>query len=96
MAAILRLSYEVSVQDRYLVGVRIYEVPRTETYPLGFRYRLLCVDLITSARVLMDNHHPKGPHVHVNDREFGYTFVTPEKLISDFKEIVMQRMGIVL
>ncbi len=96
MTSILRLSYEISVQDRYLVGVQIFEVPRTEAYPFGYRYRLLCMDPITGARVLMDNHYPKGPHVHINGREFGYTFMTPEKLVSDFKEIVVQRMGIVL
>jgi len=96
MTSVLRLSYEISVQDRYLVGVQIFEVPKTETYPFGYRYRLLCLDPMTGARVLMDNHHPKGPHVHVNDQESGYTFLTPEKLVSDFKEMVLQRMGIVL
>lgn len=96
MTSILRLSYEISVQDRYLVGVQIFEVPKTGAYPFGYRYRLFCMDSITGARILMDNHHPKGPHVHVNEREFAYAFVTPEKLVSDFKEIVLQRMGIVL
>ena len=96
MASILRLSYEISVQDRYLVGVQIFEVPKTEAYPFGYRYRLFCMDPVTGGKVLMDTHHPKGPHVHINNREHGYTFSTPEKLVSDFKEMVLQRMGIVL
>jgi hypothetical protein len=96
MTSILRLSYEISLQDRYPVGVQMFEVPKTRAYPFGYRYRLICMDSITGARILMDNHYPKGPHVHVNDREFAYAFVTPEKLVSDFKGIVLQRMGILL
>jgi hypothetical protein len=81
MTSVLRLSCEISVQDRYPVGVQIFEVPKTAAYPLGYRYRLLCMDPITQARVLMDNHHPKGPHLHINDQEYGYAFLTPEKPI---------------
>lgn len=33
----------------------------------------------------MDNHHPKGPHIHVNDKEFDYEYIndkTPHRRLS--------------
>ncbi len=44
----------------------------------------------------MDNHHPKGPHIHIDDEELPYEFVSEDQLISDFKEIVLRRMDIKL
>ena len=96
MRAILRYSHKVRIQDRYLMELLIHEVPRTRAQPLGLKYRLICIDLTTGAKVLMDNHHPKGPHVHIDDRELPYEFAGEEKLVSDFKEIVLDKMGISL
>jgi hypothetical protein len=33
----------------------------------------------------MDNHHPKGPHIHIDDQELPYEFMNEKQLISDFK-----------
>ena len=96
MKAILRYSQKVRIQDRYLVELEIHEVRRTKAQPLGLKYRMICIDLTTGARVLMDNHQPKGPHVHIDNQEAPYRFVDEEQLIMDFKEIIFTRMGITL
>jgi hypothetical protein len=42
-----------------------------EILPDGIEYGLICKDLKTGDSVLVDNHHPKCPHVHINDREIS-------------------------
>ena len=96
MTAILRYSHKLRIQDRYIVELIIHEIPRTERQRLGLKYRLICVDMKTGSRVLMDNHHPKGPHLHIDEQEVPYEFQSEERLISDFKEIVLQKMRIKL
>lgn len=74
----------------------LFEVPKTKKYPLGVRYSLICIDPATHKRVLMDNHHPKGPHVHFDDREVNYEFVSKDALFADFKKFVSDHMGVQL
>ena len=45
---------------------------------------------------MMDNHHPKGPHIHVNDDEFKYDYVNDEKLIEDLQKRVLKELGVKL
>jgi pyruvate kinase len=96
MKAILRYAHKLRIQDRYVVELVIHEVPQTSRQPIGLKYRLVCTDLKSGSRVLMDNHHPKGPHIHIDGQEGPYEFVNEDKLISDFKEIVLERMRIKL
>lgn len=42
----------------------------------------------------MDNHHPKGPHIHINDQEISYQYVNEDRLIKDFKALVMANMEV--
>jgi len=60
------------------------------------RYSLILIDLRTSSKILMDNHYPKGPHIHINDLELKYDFVDEEKLVQDFKILVLEHMGVKL
>ena len=96
MKAILRYAQKLWIQDRYVVELVIHETPRTSRQPLGLKYRLACTDLKVGSRILMDNHHPKGPHIHIDAQEIPYEFVNEDKLIADFKEIVLDRMRIKL
>lgn len=96
MRAILRYVHKLRIQDRFVVELVVHEVPQTVRRPLGLKYRLVCTDLKSGSKVLMDNHYPKGPHIHIDGREIPYEFVNEDKLISDFKEIVFERMGIKL
>lgn len=74
MKAVLRFHHKLKLQNRYTVELTIHEVPDSERYPDGVKYALICVDEQTKSRVLFDNHHPKGPHIHLDDVELGYEF----------------------
>jgi len=74
--------------------VSIYEVGKSNRYPGGIKYGLLFKDLVTEKFVLFDNHHPKGPHGHINEAEFTYEYVDDEKLIEDFQVLVRQEFGV--
>lgn len=96
MKAHLRYFTKNRVQNRYVVELSIYEVGKSSKYPDGIKYGLICKDLKTGNYVLLDNHHPKGSHVHINDREFSYDYVDDEKLIEDFQMFVLQELGVKL
>lgn len=96
MKAHLRFYHKVKMGNRYVVELSIHEVGTTNKYPLGIKYGLICKDLKSGAYVLLDNHHPKGPHLHINKREEKYIFVDEDSLIRDFKEIVWKELGVKL
>jgi hypothetical protein len=96
MKARLRYYAKNRIRDRYVVELSIFEVGVSRQYPDGIKYGLICKDLQTSDYVLLDNHHPKGHHAHVNDREFGYQYVSDEQLIEDFQFLVLKWLGVKL
>ncbi len=96
MKAHLRYYTKNNLHGRYVIELSIYEVGKSEKYPDGIKYGLICKDIKTGAFVLMDNHHPKGPHIHVNDDEFKYDYVNDEKLIEDFQKRVLKELGVKL
>ena len=96
MKAHLRFYSKSKIQNRYVVELSIYEVGKSAKYPDGIKYGLICKDLKSGDFVLLDNHHPKGPHVHVNDREFDYEYANDEKLIEDFQLLVLKELGVKL
>jgi hypothetical protein len=42
----------------------------------------------------MDNHHPKEPHIHIDDLEMPYEFLDLDQLIDDFRSLVSEHMGV--
>lgn len=42
----------------------------------------------------MDNHHPKGPHVHVNEFEENYEFLGLNELVADFRRLIVEHLGV--
>ncbi|MNK01259.1 hypothetical protein D3C87_190550 [compost metagenome] len=82
--------------DRYVVELTIHELSQNVKYPEGIKYGLICKDLKTGHYVLLDNHHPKGPHLHIGSVELPYEFLDEDKLIEDFKKIVFEEMGLKL
>jgi hypothetical protein len=93
-----RLKYYVKniLHERYVIELSIYEFGRSAKYPDGVKYGLICKDLKTGKFVLMDNHHPKGPHVHINENEFLYEYLNDEQLIVDFQNYVLKELGVKL
>lgn len=84
------------MDTRYVLEQKIYRVDDLKTFPDGVKYSLVFYDQKTRNKVLMDNHHPKGHHVHVGEKEFEYTFVNERTLIKDFMQYVYQYMGVKL
>lgn len=82
------------LQDRYIVELSIYEVGDPVRYPDGVKYGLACIDLLTGKKALMDNHHPKGPHTHLDSTEFPYAFRDVSGLIADFKRFVLEHLEV--
>ncbi len=74
--------------------VTIWSVDKTKKYPTGLKYSLICIDPITGNKVLFDNHHPKGPHYHIDDEEFSYEFESVDKLLQDFRVMAQEKFGV--
>jgi hypothetical protein len=39
-------------------------------------------------------YHPKGPHVHIDDHEFEYSFSDLLMLQTDFRNLIEKRFGV--
>ena len=94
MKAHLRYYVKNRIDDRYVVELSIFDVGKSLKYPDGIKYGLMCKDLKTGDYVLLDNHHPKGPHVHINDQEFSYEYSGDDQLIKDFNRLVFKELGV--
>jgi hypothetical protein len=94
MKAVLIYHEKERFQDRYLMEMTIHQVGQSNRYPDGVKYGLLLLDTKTGRRVLMDNHHPKGPHVHLDETESPYEYKNDEKLIEDFKAFALSHTGV--
>ena len=82
------------VRRRYVVEITVHEVTRNPRYRDGLKWGLICVDRVTGKRILMDNHHPKGPHIHVDDDELPYEFTNIDQLVHDFRRLVTEHLGV--
>lgn len=92
---VLLLFHEKSfVRNRFIVEYRIHDVGKSPRYPDGLKYAIICIDTKTGNRVLMDNHHPKGHHLHLGDDELPYVFSTIDVLVDDFKKLVFNHLGV--
>lgn len=94
MKATLVYWHKARIHDRYILEMDIFRVAKSAKYPDGVKYGLILTDSRTGKRVLMDNHHPKGPHVHLNNVEMSYRYIDEEKLVQDFKDLVLANMEV--
>lgn len=84
------------VHHRFVLEQTIYAVDDLRSYPDGVKYSLIFIDTVTGDRVLMDNHPPKGHHIHFGEEQIEYEYKSEQGLIEDFKFFVMQHMGVKL
>jgi hypothetical protein len=96
MKATLLVWHKARIKGRYIVQLTIHQVEDSTRYPDGVKYGLICKDLKTGRQVLMDNHRPKGPHIHLNDEELDYEFRSSDALIDDFKDLVLKHLEVAL
>jgi hypothetical protein len=94
MKAILKYSQKLILKNRYVIHLTIHEVSDSKKYPDGIKYGLICADTKSGRKVLLDNHHPKGPHIHLDDLELPYEFIDEDTLIDDFKKLVLEHLEI--
>lgn len=96
MRASLIVWHKARIKERYIVELKIHQVPESARYPDGIKYGLICKDLKTGRRVLLDNHHPKGHHIHIDDEEIPYEFRNLDVLVDDFNNLVFQHLEVKL
>jgi hypothetical protein len=78
---------------RFVLEAKIWVIADSR-YPDGVKYSLVFIDTKTGRKVLLDNHQPKGHHLHLDDNEFTYNYVNDKLLIGDFKSLVFQHFGV--
>jgi Family of unknown function (DUF6516) len=77
-----------------LYETTIWKVPVSSKYCEGVRYRLAFIRCgEDSPAVLYDNHHPKGHHRHLGQREEPYEFRGVDQLVEDFRRDVERAKG---
>ncbi len=84
MKAELKYWHKARIQSHYLLELKIYKIDDKVRYKDSIKYNLICKDLRSGKQILFDNHHPKGPHIHVNDEQIEYEYRGEDKLINDF------------
>jgi len=84
------------VQEHFVLELKIHEITRSNQYPDGVRYGLICKDMRSERQVLMDNHHPKGHHLHLDEKEMPYEFKGVAVLLQDFMKLVKSHLGVKL
>lgn len=69
--------------DAAFVEIKVWNVPKSAHYPTGRKFSLF---LVSGGKVLVgiDNHKPKGPHLHLGDQEVPFEYISDEKLLADF------------
>ena len=89
--------HKAIINKRYMLELKIRQfMGKNEKYPDALKYNLIFLDLKTDKKILFDNHPPKGHHYHIGEKEFDYEFKDEEKLISDFKTLVLNRFGVII
>ena len=78
-----------------MVEIKVYSLEDVR-YPDDIKYSLVCTDKITGKKVLFDNHHPKGHHFHIDEKEYDYNFTGVDELVDDFRQRIIDHFDIVL
>lgn len=94
MKAQLQYHRKVSVihrtsQETGVCELKVWKVAESAYYPEGIKFSLFLVSRATGSVVVgIDNHKPKGPHLHEGRRESAYEFSGVGPLVDDFWERV--------
>jgi hypothetical protein len=82
-----RLVWSPSRSAAGVVELKVWGLPRSARHPGGRKFSLF---LVFQGQVLVgiDNHEPKGPHLHLDEREFPFHYTDDEQLLKDFWALV--------
>ena len=65
--------------------LKVWRVPESPNYPDGVKFSLFLVSRATGDIIVgIDNHRPKGPHLHEREKEWKYEFHGVDRLVDDF------------
>jgi hypothetical protein len=81
-----RMLLNRATGDVAVAELKIWNVPRSRDYPRGRKFSLF---LVAGGGVVVgiDNHKPKGPHLHLGSRELPYLFRDEASLVADFWDL---------
>jgi len=85
-----------NIHNHYIVELNIWQIRGNKKFPDNIKYNLICIDTKSGNKILFDNHVPKSNHYHINDNEYKYEFISEKKLIVDFKQLVLDKLGIII
>jgi len=87
----LLFRQKLTLKSGLLCEVVVWIISESREYPEGIKYRMVLVEPVGGkVLVLFDNHHPKGPHLHLeNGDERSYNFVSISKLMDDFLDLAL-------
>ena len=73
-----------------IVEIKVWKIPSDKYYPEGLKFSLF---LVCDSEIVIgiDNHKPKGPHLHFEGGEFAYSFTGEKKLLQDFWSLVSKK-----
>jgi hypothetical protein len=92
----LVVNDKILLKSGVIVEIKIWDVSSDKRYPDRYKYSLYAV-YESEVLVGYDNHHPKGHHRHIEDREEDYNFTTLQNLRNDFKsdlEVQLAKRGL--
>jgi len=84
--------FKQDIRSRFVLEIKVWRVA-DKRYPHNLKYSLVFIERKTGRKVLMDNHHPKKPHLHLDDKELPYEFSDASTLLDDFRNYVFQHFG---
>lgn len=81
-----RLLLNPSTGDAAIAELKIWCVPLSKDYPEARKFSLF---LVAGGEVVVgiDNHKPKGPHLHLGTRELPYLYRDEPSLLADFWDL---------
>lgn len=82
-----RVVYNQKTGGFAIAGIKIWEVPKSKDYPQGRKFSLFLV-FEGATLIGIDNHKPKGPHLHLGNQEIVYDYQNDDKLLADFWGLV--------
>lgn len=81
-----RLLRNPRTGDAAVAELKVWSVPHSRDYSQGRKFSLF---LVAGGDVVLgiDNHKPKGPHLHLGNRELPYLYRDDASLLRDFWDL---------
>ena len=82
-----RLVWSASLNSAGVVELKVWDIPKSEEYPAGRKFSLF---LVAQGEMLVgiDNHKPKGPHLHPGHEELPFRYTDDAQLLEEFWVLV--------